>query len=188
MAPGESRDQAVTRVTQWASSDFDDLPTAGPILSLAISPEGDRIAFTTRRVVFPYSPPALITPQLTGAAFPQLYVANLADGTLELVTTGYDGLPANNFVDSASFSADDGPIAFASAASNLVYGAESDYQNGDEVFITTEIKPPGTPMVQVVSPLPRTRRSRPSRRSARASGGPPTARFCSMSPFPGQVL
>jgi hypothetical protein len=154
MAGGESRTEAVTRVTQWATNDFDDLPSAGQILSLAISPEGDRVAFTTRRVVFPHSPPALITAQLSQAAFPQMYVANLADGTLELVTTGFDALPANGYVDSASFSANDGPMAFASAATNLVYGAQSDYQNGDEVFTTTEIKPPGTPMVQVIGPPP----------------------------------
>ena len=112
------------------------------------------MAFVTRRVVFPYSPPALITPQLSGAANEQLYVGDLADGTLQLVSQGYDGQPANGDRRVPSFSAANGPIAFASSATNLVYGAFSDVAGGSEVFTTTEVKPPAVPGVETISPPP----------------------------------
>ncbi len=62
MSTGLSRTAALTRLTEWASTNFDDFNLAGPIEDLSISPEGDRVAFVTRRTVFPYSPPALISP------------------------------------------------------------------------------------------------------------------------------
>ena len=154
MTPGLSRAQAVTRLTAWASQDFTDNSLAGSIENIAISPEGNRVAFVTRRVSFPYSPPALITPQLSGTAAEQLHVADLADGTLQLVSAGYDGQSANAAVESPSFSAADGPIAFASGATNLGYGAFSPVSGGREVFTTTEIKPPATPGVEAISPPP----------------------------------
>ena len=45
-APGLTRPQAVTRLTEWASEDFTDFSLAGPIENLAISPEeaADRLA------------------------------------------------------------------------------------------------------------------------------------------------
>ncbi len=154
MAPGLSRSLAVTRLTEWASEDFTNDSLAGPLESIAISPEGNRVAFVTRRVVFPYSPPALITPQLSGAASEQLYLGDLTDGTLQLVSSGYDDQAANGVVISPSFSAGDGPIAFASSATNLVYGAFSDTEGGSEVFTTTEVKPPAVPGVETISPPP----------------------------------
>lgn len=154
MAAGLSRDQAMTRLTKWASESFSNLPLAAPIEDIAISPEGNRVAFVTRRTVFPFSPPSLITPQLSSATFEQMYVADLADGTLQLATLGYDGQPANGAVVSPSFSADDGPIAFSSSATNLVYGAFSDLPAGSEVFTTTEEKPPAIPGVQQITPPP----------------------------------
>jgi len=155
MAPGLSRDQAVTRITDWASESFGNLSLAGTIRDIAISPEGDRVAFVTQRTEFPYSPPALITPQLSGAAFPQMYVADLTDGTLQLATLGYDGQAANGAVTGPSFSADDGPIAFSSDATNLVYGAFSDAPGGGpEVFTITELKPPAVPGTQAIGPPP----------------------------------
>lgn len=154
MAPGLSRTAALTRLTEWASTDFDDVNLAGPIEDVAISPEGDRVAFVTRRTVFPFSPPALISPQLSGASFDQLYVANLADGTLELASLGFDGQPANGFVSSPWFSAGGGPIAFSSSATNLVYGAFSDVVAGSEAFTITQLKPPAIPGLQTISAPP----------------------------------
>ena len=154
MDPALNRTQALTRVTAWASTNFDVFSLAGPIEDMAISPEGDRVAFSTVRTVFPYSPPALITPQLSGAAYEQLYVADLGDGTLSLASLGYDGQPANGPVLSPSFSAANGPIVFSSSATNLVYGAFSGLAGGGQVFSTSEIKPPATPGVETISPPP----------------------------------
>jgi Tol biopolymer transport system component len=157
MAPGLTRTQALTRLTQWASNDFANFPTDGTLHALAISPDGQEVAFVTERTNFPYSPPSLITPQLTQVAASQLYVADVADGTMQLVSTGYDGLPANGNVTSVAFSADDGPLALSSSATNLVFGALSDNpssDNQDETFTTVDVQPPQVPGVQSLSPAP----------------------------------
>jgi Tol biopolymer transport system component len=154
MHPGLGRAQALTRVTEWASNDFSKNDATAPIDDLAISPDGRRLAFDTLRTEFPFSPPALLTPPLSTVSRSQLYVVDLAAGTMELVSTGYDGQPANGNVVSPSFSADGGPIVFASGATNLAYGAASDISNGSEVFTTTEVQPPNTPGGQVIGPPP----------------------------------
>jgi hypothetical protein len=155
MWPGLTRTQALRRITAWGSTNFGDVPLAGPIQSLAISPEGDRLAFTTSRTTFPKSPPALITPELSQVAYNQLYVVDLKAGTMELVSTGYDGQPANGTVAAPTFSAANGPIAFASAATNLVYGGLSDVTGGQEIFVTTELHPAAVPGHQTVGTGPR---------------------------------
>jgi hypothetical protein len=155
MTPGLSRTRALTRITSWASTNFNDVPLAGTIQDLAISPEGDRLAFTTSRTTFPHSPPALVTPELSQVGFNQLYVVDLKAGTMELVSLGYDGQPANGLVDAPTFSAANGPIAFASAATNLVYGGLSDITGGEEIFVTTELHPPAVPGHQTVGPGPK---------------------------------
>jgi hypothetical protein len=154
MAPGLTRFQAVTRITKWASENVGDVQLAGPINGIAISPEGDRVAFVTTRTVFPFSPPALVTPQLAMVPNEQLYVADLGDGTLELVSAGYDREPANGEVVSPTFSPNDGPLVFASSATNLVFGAEAQAAGETELFETLEIKPPAVPGVQQIGPPP----------------------------------
>jgi hypothetical protein len=154
MADGLSRSAALTRLTEWAANSFSQTPLSGSVDDIAISPDGDRVAFVTARSVFPFSPPALTTPQLISGTVEQLYVADLTDGTLQAATIGYDGLPANRPVMEPSFSANYGPIAFASAATNLVYGAFSDVGGGYQVFTMTELKPPAIPGVTYISPPP----------------------------------
>jgi Tol biopolymer transport system component len=154
MTPGLNRSQALTRITEWASPNLADNNAAGPITSLAISPQGDQIAFVTERTEFPYSPPSLLTPPISTVDATQLYVANLTDQAMELASLGFDGQPANGVVESPAFSNDGGPIAFASSATNLVYGAESEAQGGAEVFTTTEVKPPAPPGIQTIGAPP----------------------------------
>jgi WD40-like Beta Propeller Repeat len=152
MSPGLNRGQALTRITEWASINFHDLPTTGPIREIAISPDGSRVAFTTQRVVFPLAPPALVTPPLSFIdPIAQLYEANLSAGTLALVSQGYDGQPANAGVESPAFSADGSTLVFASAASNLVYGAVNE---GSDVFATSEIDSPPLAGQQLLGPPP----------------------------------
>lgn len=166
MAPGLSRSQALTRLTGWAGDNFNDIASTGPIESIAISPEGTRVAFSTERIDFPLSPPALITPALGQVGAGQLYVANLAAGTLSLASYGYDSEPANESVVTPSFSAGGGPLAFASSATNLVYGAYD-----SNIFVTTEISSPAVAGVQEISPLP-TNPPAASRRELLASTRP----------------
>ena len=95
MTPGLSRSQAITRLTAWASLNLKDVALAGPIEEIAISPDGTQVAFITARVAFPLAPPALITPPLSQAVSGQVYVADLPAGTLEYISQGYEGEPAN---------------------------------------------------------------------------------------------
>lgn len=168
MAAGLTREEAVTPLTEWASYNFEsDFADAGTVTGVTISPEGDEVAFVTRRTNFPLSPPTLITPQPTEAAYAQLYLADLADGTLQLVTTGYDDEPANDDVERPSFSDDSGPVAFATGATNIVYGAESDLtENGEnvgtEVMTADQIVPTTTPGKTTIGKSPANPKSHPS--------------------------
>lgn len=154
MAPGLTRTQALTQITAWASDNFRD---EGAIENLAISPGGTRVAFTTGRSSFPLVPPALITPALAGDTAPNLYVADLAAGTLSLVSYGYEGEPANATVASPSFSGDGDTLAFASGATNLVYGVYN--KGGSEgdpasVFVVSQVTTPAVSGVQTIGPAP----------------------------------
>lgn len=149
MAPGLTRDQALTQlseVTQETSSD--------PVNEIAISPSGTRVAFTTADISFPLASPALVTPPLSsasGLADAQLYDVDLTASTVSLVSYGYEGAPADGTVQSPSFTTDGDTLAFDSAAMNLVYGAQND---GTDVFTTTENTTPAIPGAVAISPLP----------------------------------
>jgi hypothetical protein len=156
MAPGLTREQAITRLTEWASPDFSNAELDGTIGQLAISADGSRVALTTERVVFPLAPPALVTPPVNQAQTLQLYEANLQAGTLALVSQGYNGEPANyeedrGGVSAAALSADGRVLALASGSSNLAFGAVNE---GSDVFVTEELDQPVIAGVQSVTTLP----------------------------------
>jgi Tol biopolymer transport system component len=151
MAPGLTRARSITRLTEWGSLDFSDQALAGQLTSIAISPDGTRVAFTTERLSFPLAPPALITPPVSQAKAVQLYEANLQGGTLALVTQGYDEQPANGAVLAASLSGNGRLLALASSASNLVYGTVDE---GSDVFFTEELDSPPVLGEQSLTPLP----------------------------------
>jgi Tol biopolymer transport system component len=161
MASGLSRTQALTRLTEWASDSFSEPAQTGAITTIAISPDGTQVAFTTARVDFPLAPPALITPSLGAAGAQQLYVANLAAGTLALVSSGYEGQPANGNVASPSFAGNDAhTLVFASRASNLVFGAYN--QGGANIFLASEALAPSTPGIEYLGTPPATPAPSPS--------------------------
>jgi hypothetical protein len=151
MTPGLSRAQAITRLTAWASLNLKDVALAGPIEEIAISPDGTQVAFITARVAFPLAPPALITPPLSQAVNGQVYAADLPAGTLEYISQGYEGEPANGGALDVSLDGDGDTIALASTATNLAYGTVDE---GTSVFVTHAIgSPPGVGR-QSVSPPP----------------------------------
>ncbi|HST55761.1 MAG TPA: hypothetical protein VLJ42_07685 [Solirubrobacteraceae bacterium] len=150
MQPGLSRAQALTRVTDWASIDFRNAALAGGIDDLAIAPDGSRVAFVTQRVAFPLAPPALITPPPSRSGA-QLYEADLRAGTLALVSSGYDGQPADGSIQSPSFSGDGNALAFASSADNLVYGAVNE---GSNTFVIRQLPTVSVPGEQSVAAQP----------------------------------
>jgi hypothetical protein len=151
MTPGLSRAQAITRLTAWASLNLKDVALAGPIEEIAISPDGTQVAFITARVAFPLAPPALITPPLSQAVSGQVYVADLPAGTLEYISQGYEGEPANGGALDVSLDGNGDAIALASTATNLAYGTVDE---GTSVFVTHAIGfPPGVGQ-QSIGPAP----------------------------------
>ena len=151
MAPGLSRAQAIVRLTDWASLNFINAALSSPVTSVALSPDGTRVAFTTQRIAFPLAPPALITPPLSAAGATQLYEVNLPAGTMQLVTQGYDGQLANDNVFAAALSDDGRQLALASAAGNLVYGVVN---QGSDVYTAEEVDSPTVIGTQSITPLP----------------------------------
>jgi Tol biopolymer transport system component len=158
MATGLSRSAALTQLTEWGSDNFHDSAATDGIEGIAISPDGTKVAFTTGRIEFPLSPPALITPALGQAVHPQLYVADLSAETLQLVSYGYGGEPANDNVATPSFTGNGETLAFASSATNLVYGAfnrgGADGAGPGDVFVTSQISSPAVAGVTYISPPP----------------------------------
>jgi Tol biopolymer transport system component len=156
MAPGLSRRQAVRRLTQWVNpvpgapdvnapfkSEF--IGSSGPILNCAISSDGDRIAFTTARQVYPLAPPTLVTPLASGVGGgPEMFQADLDAETIERLLPGggkqswEDGGGAFQ-EQNPSYSGDGLLIAFASKAFNLV---EGDANEAPDVF--TVVSPPAS--------------------------------------------
>jgi Tol biopolymer transport system component len=157
MANGLTRTTALTQLTQWGSHNFDNTTATGTIGAIAISPDGSEVAFTTARTEFPLSSPTLITPALSQAVPLELYVANLAAGTLALASDGYSGTPADGNVADPSFSDNGTTLAFSSSATSLVYGA---YNHGDasgqdgDVFLISQANSPAVPGIQQTTPLP----------------------------------
>ena len=153
MDDGLTRSQALTPLTEWGADNFDHDPANNAaIASIALSPDGKRVAFTTERTIFPLTPPVLITPPVTTTANSQLYEIDLRSNTLSLVSEGYAGAPAEGDVYSPSFDGSGDTLAFASAARNLVYGAVN--SGGSDVFAVSAVTAPEVPGTQSVGPLP----------------------------------
>ncbi len=156
MAAGLSRTAALTQLTTWASANAEDFAADGEVSDIALSPDGEEVAFVTQRTEFPLAPPALVTPALQAGVKAQLYVADLRAGTLSQASHGYDGLPADAAIAEPSFAGAGGDLAFASGATNLVYGAVN--RAGSDVFL---VEPNAAPAVAGTSrigaaPIPAT--------------------------------
>jgi hypothetical protein len=156
MADGLTRTQALTQLTAWGSDDFKAAAGTGAIQSIALSPSGQQVAFTTSRIDFPLTPPALLTPSLSQAGSPQLYVANLSADSLEMVSYGFNGEPANGALATPSFAGSGETLAFASSASNLVFGAYDEGAEGEpgNVFTISQLASPQRPAQSYVTGSP----------------------------------
>lgn len=140
MRPGVSRKAATRELTLAVKSGN---PGSTPsIESVALSPDGSTIAFTSLRDSF-----VLPEPDPVGAfrAFPtvgDLYVVHLGANTLERAIVGYEGGdPTRSVQVNPTLSQDGSTIAFASAATNLVFG---DGNGFPDAFVATLQTPGGT--------------------------------------------
>lgn len=155
MAEGLTRRQALRQLTLAAYSE--NAAASGAIEDIAISPDGQRVAFTTERTDFPLSEPVDLAAPL-GPSGGELYAVNLQANTLERVTQPYNHEASDGPASDPSFTADDHTLAFASTASNLVYGdvnGRGAGQGSSEVFTASEaVNPAPVPATQSISPIP----------------------------------
>lgn len=177
MAEGLSRKQALTALTELASGNAQEPATTAPIVELGISPDGEQVAFTTQRTVFPLGSPAYISEPAATPGMVELFDADLADDTLTRVTHGFEGGPSeaphptessgeDPYADtdgalSPSFSDDGDTLVFSSTAANLVYGdgntppqTGSLTFDGSDVFAVSRTVFDTTPPPQEVSSPP----------------------------------
>ena len=105
---------AVDPTTVLVSRAFDDSSMVPKAYArdAVVSANGNRVAFVSNATNFAY-----VTPNTTN-----IFSKNIATGSLELVSVGVDGAPANASSVNPSTSADGRFVAFESFASNLVAG------------------------------------------------------------------
>jgi hypothetical protein len=140
MLPGVTRKAGTRELTLDVSSG--NLGSTPSIESLAFSPDGSTIAFTSARDDFVLPEP---TPIGAFSPFPRasyLYVIHLSENTLERAVVGYEGADANESVLlNPTLTQDGATIAFASYASNLIYG---DANEQPDAFTATLQVPTGS--------------------------------------------
>jgi hypothetical protein len=179
MHEGLSRTQALTPLTELASGEITKLTEDAPIVDFGISPNGEQVAFTTKRTIFPLGFPSYISTPAGVPGLLELFDVDLEDGTLTRVSHGYEGgasehphlsLPehedeyeeAGDGALSPSFSnpGEGETLAFSSTASNLVFGdgntppLGTDQFDGSDAFtVQRELFTPSQ-APQVISPAP----------------------------------
>ena len=164
MAAGLSRAQAVRPLTREIVTDRSNpkvtinvapyIPLNGHIFDLAISGDGERVAFVTARQRFTLSPPNLIGSAPVSVGLAELYVVDRESETLERVTHGLGG-PGEPSLNAAALSVPEGAnvsqgdgagspsfgagglIAFRSTASNLVAG---DANEASDAFLVQDAR------------------------------------------------
>jgi hypothetical protein len=170
------RTSGLQRLTQFASGDTSRYATNGNVWDLAISADGQQVAFSTRRTVFPLGAPAFVSAPAAVPGLVELYDADLSNETLTRVTRGFDaGIPEHPELEtgnedryarvsdgslSPSFAAAGQMLAFSSTASNLVFGDGNAPPNGQgeldgaDVFVVPRIVFSTEPTPQTISPAP----------------------------------
>lgn len=122
------------------------------VSNVAISPDGTRVAFDTKRVSFALAPPVLITTPVAETTYAYTYEANLSAGTLQRVTDTYNGAPPQGEAGQISLAGNDRTLAFASAAGNLFYGDAT--PGVPQVFTAEEIVSEEQPTPQAIGTPP----------------------------------
>lgn len=155
MSSGATRKSATTELTSAPGGELAD--TNRSITGVAISGDGNRIALASHRSVFVRALPKPIGRMPVNGRHQNVFLIDLAAGTLELVTRGLAGADANGSADSAiSLSTDGARVGFASDASNLFGG---DARGQKDVFTALRLpdpipSPPLLRQVDKTEPLP----------------------------------
>jgi len=133
----------------------------GHLYSLAISPDGERLAFATARQRFPLAPPNLIGSPPGSLGLVELYMVDLEAETLQRVTHGAGGAGEASLATTGtgqeggagfpSFGDGGHLIAFSSTASNLV---EGDGNEASDAFVVEDLTTPPTAGGASISPPP----------------------------------
>jgi hypothetical protein len=172
-----TRVQALRRLTELASADQQDLSENAPIEDLGISPNGLHVAFSTKRTQFPLGSPAYVSAPASLAGMLELYEVDLENDTLTRVTQGFGGgasehphearaagedpyFKSGDGALSPSFDDEGALTAFASTASNLVFGdgntppiGSGRFDGSDAFVVARKIFSP-LPTSQAISPVP----------------------------------
>jgi hypothetical protein len=119
---------------------------------IAISRDGSRVAFNTRRVSFALAPPNLTSPPAPETTYAYTYLVDLGTGIMQRVANGYEGSPPDGEPGLLSLAGDDLSLTFASAASNLFYGDGT--PGASQVYLTRETPPSSELAPESVSPAP----------------------------------
>ena len=136
------------------------VPLDGHIYDIAITADGERIAFTTARQRFPLAPPNLVSSPPSSLGLVELYLIGLEGETLQRLTHGDGGTGEPSLAPGESGQAGYGAsspsfggerIAFASTASNLV---EGDGNEASDAFVVEDSEAPGGPGTVSISPPP----------------------------------
>jgi hypothetical protein len=140
MAPGITRKAGTRELTLAVRSG--EVGSTPSIESLALSPDGSTIAFTSLRNYF-----VLPEPRLLGSfsSFPktsELYVVHLAENSLERAVVSYEGgEPEGSTLVNPTMTQNGATVAFASSSPNLVFG---DANQVPDAFVATVQTPGGT--------------------------------------------
>jgi WD40-like Beta Propeller Repeat len=138
---------ALTAIPNYAAS----LAAVGDIRDVAISPDGSRVAFDTIRTQLTLPALAQISPPSNYTDVFETYEANVALGTLQRVSSTFDGSSPNGSAGLLAFSGDGQTLAFASRATNLFYG---DGISASEVYVAQEAPVAAQVAPQQLGPAP----------------------------------
>jgi Tol biopolymer transport system component len=147
MRPGVSRKAGSRELTRDLTAS--DPTGSGPIESAALSADGRYVALTSTRIQFSFPALSPVGTFRTRADVREVYLVDLAAGTIERVTRASSGAETNGEAQTdVSVSADGGRIAFTSDATNLFFG---DANGRSDAFVATrsvipdEAEPPPEP-------------------------------------------
>jgi Tol biopolymer transport system component len=134
------------------TTDYAVAPAAlGPVENIAISPDGSRVAFDTNRTQFDLPSLALVSPPSTFTGITETYEADLRRGTLERVTSTYNGSEPNGKAGLLSFAGDGQTLAFDSEATNLFFG---DAAPTSQVYLVHELPSSSQVTPQQIGAMP----------------------------------